>query len=58
MKFLSSWLPAIQGWPVVYIGIFSLSIGAWAHSGVDIGLMTYGISLIIAGLLQYFVSHD
>ena len=45
----------IKSWAIIYVGILSLSIGMWIHSGVDIGLITYGLCLIASGLTQYLL---
>lgn len=41
-----------KGWPVVFLGIASLSAGSWINSGIDAGLITGGLCLIVAGIGQ------
>jgi hypothetical protein len=42
----------LKGWPITYGGIAALSVGAWINSGADTGLITGGLCLIVAGLIQ------
>lgn len=42
-----------KGWPVLFLGIASTSVGSAINSGIDAGLITNGLLLILVGFGQW-----